>query len=310
MKKNIIFTILILAAALSGKAQEKMNLLMKDGSVVSYHVDDIQSFYFTDAEQEPQVAENCGITINDELTLTDKFALDLIYEPGIEYVRVGVYFPENYNDDMSDEALLEGIIRQGASIDKNTTVVTASNMPEGSVLTVVYTGYNSQGQHGPVYRHKLRTHVQANEPKAVVTSCQFSSTKFIFNIAMDATNTKSYYLFEEVSNDYPLMHTAAFGLLWRQAIATEPMKGLYSNGDTFTMQRPNGEKQLFVATWALDNNSQYSGYIFEGLYDASASSHIRSLSKAYSISENNIKAYNKEELMAAIKNINYKIVRH
>ena len=309
MKKNIIFTIMMLATALTGNAQEKMNLLMKDGSVVSYHVDNIQSFYFTDAGQKSQVVENCGITINDELALTDKFALDLTYEPGIEYMMVGVYLPENYSDSMSDDELLKGLLAEGYRIEKSTTVVTASNMREGTTLMVVYTGFNSQGQHGPVYRHQLQTHVQADEPKAVVTSCKCSDTEFLYEIEMDADKAQSYYLFAEISNNWEPMHTAAFGMLWRQAIAATPTKGLYSTGNTFTKQRPNGEKQLFVATWALDNNSQLSGYIFDDLYSTSEPASARSLMEAYLIGRKNIVAYNKEKLMTAIKNINYKIIQ-
>ena len=236
-------------------------------------------------------------------------SIDLTYEPGIEYMMVSVYLPENYSDSMSDDELLKGLLAEGYRIEKSTTVVTASNMREGTTLMVVYTGFNSQGQHGPVYRHQLQTHVQADEPKAVVTSCKCSDTEFLYEIEMDADKAQSYYLFAEISNNWEPMHTAAFGMLWRQAIAATPTKGLYSTGNTFTKQRPNGEKQLFVATWALDNNSQLSGYIFDDLYSTSEPASARSLMEAYPIGRKNIVAYNKDKLMTAIKNINYKIIQ-
>jgi len=300
MKKIIVLVASIFTFATTVFAQEKMNLLMKDGSVVSYNVDDILSFYFTGAGQNPQIVENCGIAINDELALTDKFALDLTYESEVEYVMIGVYTPENYNEAIGDDAIVEELGINGVRIDKSTTIVTAGNMPEGKNLTVVFTGFNNQGKHGPVYRHQIQTHVEADQPKAVVTSCFFNSSAFLYTIEMD-DKAQSFYLFEDISNNVELMQTAAFGMLWRQAIAANPTKGLYSTGTTITKQRPNGETQLYVATWALGQNSQYSGYIFEGLYDVSASGVMR---RAYSLSNRGIEAYNKEECLKIIKDMN------
>lgn len=300
MKKYIILILSVFAFAVSGMAQEKMNLLMKNGSVVSYNVEDIQSFYFTDGNQNQQLAENCGITINDELALTDKFALDLTYESGVEYIMVGVYAPENYDDAIGDDAIVSELETKGVRIDKSTTIISAAQMPEGKMLTVVFTGYNIEGKHGPVYRHHIQTHIEADEAKAVVTSCLYDSDNFIFSVEMDGSKAQSYYLFEEVGNNTEMMNTAVLGMLWRRAIATDPEKGLYNTGKTFTKPRPNGETQLYVATWALDFSSQYSGYIFDALYETNASAPMM---RADLSNNKIIVGYNKEECLQRIRSM-------
>jgi len=300
MKKYIILILSVFAFAVSGMAQEKMNLLMKNGSVVSYNVEDIQSFYFTDGNQNQQLAENCGITINDELALTDKFALDLTYESGVEYIMVGVYAPENYDDAIGDDAIVSELETKGVRIDKSTTIISAAQMPEGKMLTVVFTGYNNEGKHGPVYRHHIQTHIEADEAKAVVTSCLYDSNNFIFSVEMDGSKAQRYYLFEEVGDNTEMMNTAVLGMLWRRAIATDPEKGLYNTGKTFTKPRPNGETQLYVATWALDFSSQYSGYIFDALYETNASAPMM---RADLSNNKIIVGYNKEECLQRIRNM-------
>lgn len=297
--KKYLFLILS-AFAVSGLAQEKMNLLMKNGSVVSYNVEDIQSFYFTEGNQNQELAENCGITVNDELALTDMFAMELNYESGVEYIRLAIFTPDIYNDAIEDDALVAELEKGNYRYEKNTTIIAASQMPEGKDLTVVFTGYDDQGRHGPVYRHHVQTHIEADEAKAVVTSCQFNDDAFRYTIEMDGSKAQSFYLFEEVYNDYEWMNTAVFGMLWRRAIVAEPQKGLYNTGKTFTRNRPNGEKQLYVATWALDFSSHYSGYIFEGLYDVTTASIMR---RANVTGTPNVVGYNKEECLKRIRSL-------
>lgn len=307
MKKYIILTISFFVLVLSINAQEKINILLKNGSVATYNVEDILSFYFTDAGQDSPFAENCGITINDELVLTDMFALELNYESGVEYIRLAIFTPDIYNDAIEDDALVAELERtNNYRYEKNTTIIAASQMPEGKDLTVVFTGYDDQGKHGPVYRHHVQTHIEADEAKAVVTSCQFNNDAFRYTIEMDGSKAQSFYLFEEVYNDYEWMNTAVFGMLWRRAIVTEPQKGLYNTGKTFTRSRLNGEKQLYVATWALDFNSHNSGYIFEGLYDVTTAS---AMNRVKATDTHNVVGYNKEECLKRIRSLNYKFVR-
>ena len=305
MKKYIILILSAFTFAVSGLAQEKMNLLMKNGSVLSYNVADILSFYFTEENQNQELAENCGITVNDELALTDMFALELNYESGVEYIRLAIFTPDTYNDAIEDDALVAELERGNYRYEKNTTIIAASQMPEGKNLTVVFAGYDNQGRHGPVYRHHVQTHIGTNEPKAVVSSCQFDDNAFFYTIEMDNSKAQCFYLFEELYNDYEWINTAVFGMLWRRAITDEPQKALYNEGKTFTRSRPNGEKQLYVATWALDFNSHYSGYIFEGLYDVTTASAIR---RANVTGTPKIVGYNKEECLNRIRSLNLKVV--
>ena len=295
----------MLALCAVGFAQEKLKIELKNGQVVSYNASDVNRFYFEG--QTAPLAANCGITFNDELALTDELALDVTYESDVETVLVDIFSPSANLDAYTDDQMLSFLQNEGTQLDKSTTVITATNMPEGTELTVVLCALNSKGQRGPVYRRKMTTHVEAGELKAPVTSCKFNSTNFFFDIEIDDEKVLKYYLLDDIGDEIEIMNEAAFGMLFRRAIATDPERGVYYEGKNFTRPRTNGEKQLFVATWALDFHLNYAGYIFFGLYDAEKAS-SRIMRKGTGNGEPVISAYDKTELMRVIKGMNIRVV--
>lgn len=304
MKKNIVLTVVALLLAVAGNAQEKMKLLFKDGNVVTYNADDIKSFYF-EVESGGQAA-NCDITFLDELALATEYAVECKYGSEAEYVMLRAYSEKAKVDDYGDEVLVEDLVNYGVRIDPSTTIITAGSMPEGANVTLVLTVFNSEGKHGPVYRHRFTTHVAADEPIAKVTSCQYTSSEFIFKIEIDDSKVLSYYLYDDFNTALFALNNAAFGMLWRRMIATDPEKGEYVYGETFTRERTNGETAIHIATWAVDYDDQLSGVIFNDVFSVPDASRQTKKAQGQDIT---IEAYNKDELTKMIKSVNYKVVR-
>lgn len=304
MKKNIVMVLAALFLTVAGNAQEKMKLLFKDGNVVTYNADDIKSFYF-ETESGAQAA-NCEIAFLDELALTTEFAVECKYGSDTEYIMVRAYSEKAGLDNYGDEVLADDVANYGVRIDPSTTVITAYSMPEGSNITLVLIAFNSEGKHGPVYRHRLTTHVEADEPMAKVTECKYNDDEFIYTIEIDDSKVLSYYLFEDFVDNITIGNTAAFGMLWRKAIAADPDKGEYVYGKTFTKARTNGETMLEIATWAVDFDDQFAGAIFHDIYYIDNASRKAKGTQGQGIK---IEAYNKDELTKMIKSVNYKVVR-
>lgn len=315
MKKRLFFALAVMVSCTISYAQEKMKIEMKDGSVVSYDVENVSRFYFTTESGEEQLAKNCEITLLDELALTTQFALDVKYGSEVEYVLTNVYEPEANVDEAVDADLVADLIAGGNRVEKNTTVLTGSEMPEGMDLTIVLVAFNAQGQRGPLYRHHLTTHKSDEEPLAPVTSCQYNNESFFYTIEIDDSKVLKYYLAQEVGRDLTRINDAALGMSWRRLLANETQKPEYYTGRTFTADRPNGEPQLYLATWAVDFDGNYSDNIFSGFYhvedgDArkkgiynNSSTVRRNASKRMTLT-----AYNKDELMKLVKGIKYRVI--
>lgn len=310
MKKLFITMLVMMTTCVWGQTQEKMKVELKNGNVVSYNVEDINRFYFVTEEQEEQLANNCEITLLDELALTTQFALEMKYGSAVEYLLINVYTPDANIDQAADADLAFDLKTNGSRIEKSTTIITGGDMPEGMDLTIVCAAYNAQGQRGPLFRHHLTTHKSDEELLAPVTSCKFNDANFFYTIEIDDSKVLRYYLFEDVGSGMELMNNAALGLIWRQGIAEDTHKGEYYSGKSFTVSRPNGEPQLYLATWAVDFQEKFSGNIFADLYyvpEASARGESLAVRKISSQMQK-INAFHKEELLKRIKGVNYKLI--
>lgn len=313
MKKKLFTFVALLVIGIASHAQEKMKVELKNGTVATYNVADINRFYFVTEEEPEQLAENCGIKIKDELSLVNDFAFEVEYEPEVEYVLCAVYMPNTNVDELSDADIIKDLTEKGTRLDKSTTVITGTNMQEGADLTFVYAGYNVQGKHGPIYRHRFTTHKQDEELMANVTTCKYNNENFFYTIEIDDNKVLKYYLLEELGFDLELINTAALGLMWRKAIPEDPEKGEYYSGKSFTTKRPNGETHIQIATWAIDFNEKYSGNIFEGVYHTTSATRSEANEANAGIREKEqktqtISAYNKSYIFNLIKNIKYKII--
>lgn len=311
MKKCFITMLVALAASTWGFAQEKLKVELKNGNVVSYNVEDVNRFYFVTEEEEEQLAANCEITLLDELALTTQFAMEVKYGSAVEYTLIRAYRPEANADQANDADIVADLLANGSRIENTTTVITGGDMPEGLDLTIVCVAYNAQGQRGPLFRHHLTTHKSDEELLAPVTSCKYNNENFFYTIEIDDSKVLRYYLLEELGSDLELMNNAALGLMWKQAMAEDNThKGEYYSGRSFTTNRPNGEPQIYLATWAVDFNEKFSGNIFADLYSVSASSARVESSAARRKGNMNqtIEAFNKYELRNLLKSCKYKIV--
>jgi len=311
MKKCFITMLVALAACTWGFAQEKMKVELKNGSVVSYNVEDVNRFYFVTEGEGEQLAANCEITLLDELALTTQFAMEVNYGSAVEYILIRAYRPEADADQANDADLVADLLANGSRIENTTTVITGGNMPEGVDLTIVCAAYDAQGKRGPLFRHHLITHKSDQELLAPVTSCKYNDQNFFYTIEIDDSKVLRYYLLEELGSGMELMNNAALGLAWRQAIAEDDThKGEYYSGKSFTTSRPNGEPQLYLATWAVDFNEKLSGNIFADLYYVNSSSaRVESSSTRKKASKGHtIEAFSKVELQKLIKSCKYRIV--
>lgn len=310
MKKCFATMLVVLTACTWGFAQEKLKIELKDGNVVSYNVEDVNRFYFVTEEGE-QLAANCEITLLDELALTTEFALEVEYGSAVEYILIRAYRPEANADQANDADLFADLLANGIRIEKATTVITGGDMPEGEDLTIVCTAYNAQGQHGPLFRYHVTTHKNDRELLAPITSCKYNDENFFYTVEIDDNKVLRYYLLEELGSGMELINKAALGLGWKQAMAEDDThKGEYYSGRSFTTNRPNGEPQLYLATWAVDFNEKLSGNIFADLYYVSDSS-VRVKSSAARRNGSmvqTINAFSKVELQNLIRSCKFKIV--
>lgn len=311
MKKKIIAAVAFILVAATVMAQETMKIEMKDGTTVSYSVADISRFYFDD-EAIPShdgIAPNCEVFFVDELVLPTQFALLVGFGSELEYVKVIAYHPEAL-DGLTDDVIIADVAANGASVDKSEMMITGANMPEGRHLVIACVGFNAEGKHGALYLHDITMKVAADEPLAEVTSCKYNDESFMFTIEIDDDKVLEYYLYYEVGDDVHVWsNTAEFGLLWKYAIEEDEDKGLYYLGDDFVVERPNGASQLFVSTWCLDYDQNFSGNIFWGLYNISRA-RAKNLSPMMNVNEDEallIRGVNFKEELRKLKNM--KMVR-
>lgn len=307
MKKNIFVIAAALTMCMAANSQEVMKVELKNGTVATYPVEDINRFYFEGAEQEEKLADFCDVEIEDEVVLNTSAVFKLSYERGVDHVIVG-FLTEAQALQFTEEEILTRMLNGGGTRhDKAINHIKLDNLKEGTNYVFAYVGFNALDKRGHFYMHPFTTSVVADllakKMIATVTNFDYDSNFFYYTVEADASLVGEYYVLPEVGNDLTFTegNMAAIGMAWKELMEEdEEMAGQHYFGDDFRESRPNGENSLRVMTWATDDEWELAGYIYEFIGKTTAGARVIH-PEAKNEPKPTISAFSMDELLSQLR---------
>lgn len=284
-------------------SQEVMKLELKNGQVVTYPVESISRFYFEGEQSQEQLAENCEMSIADEVVLNTSAALKLNLGSAVERI----YFGQTAHTDLtpySDELLCQSILQTGKTTPKSNPYVFADGFEEGKEYVYLIFGVNAQGKRGPLYKYHFTTAVAANEPQAVVTGVKPETDRYRITVEVDKAKVKDYYISAAASEDMEFLPTALFGLILKSDLNNMNM---YENSETVYLTRNSSTEKVMTFAWAHGWDSKLSGYIDYRIWYST--SNARMLVPKEKPAEPVIRFFSEEEAENLVKKIRRVTVR-
>lgn len=302
MRKCFIMMLAALAACTWGYAQEKMKVELKDGSVVSYDVENVSRFYFV-TEEKAAYADYCDVEIEDETVMTNDAVFELDYGIDVAYTRFLFFNSASDVRQLSDEQIVELVKTHSASgqmeTDKN--LLLKESLEEGVEYAVAIVGFNAEYAHGAPLVHYFKTKVADEQPIVNVVNGRCDNDHFYFDTEIDDSKVLEYFLLTEVGNNLEQIREspAVLGHVWKSKIEEdEKAAGQNYIGKSFSIPRTNGANTLQVVTWACDHELEFSGVIMENRFSTDSSSRRHLARRTAGSSQNGVTTLSKEELLS------------
>ena len=301
MKKGIMTMLAALAVCVMGFAQEKMKVELKNGSVVSYDVEDVSRFYFT-TEEGPSYADYCEVDIEDETVMTNDALFELDYGIDVAYARYLFFNSASDVRQLSDEQIVELVKTHSASgqMEDGHNLLFKNNLEEGVEYAVALVGFNAENAHGAPVIHYFKTKVSAEQPIVNIVNGKYDKDYFYFDTEIDDDKVLEYYLLTETGDNLEFIQESAaiFGYAWKQKIREDEIAaGQNYIGSSFKEAR-NGATALRVITWARDYELEFSGVIRENHISIQSSSRRHLAKKIEGTSPNGVMTLSKKELLS------------
>ncbi|MCM1490791.1 MAG: BACON domain-containing protein [Muribaculum sp.] len=213
-------------------------------------------------KQRASLIANCKVGFKDLLTMTTSAAFKYDIDPNVSFFYAG-YLSVNAAG-WTDERIVNALMDEDR-FDPNSAEDTGlqgfGGMNPGTDYYLCAVGFNDKGERGELTKMKITTLKEANHiPWILITDASYSSTQWKWTTEPNSYTSKYYMLFTDglYADYYGLILTEA-EIAWiiKDGISSGDVSPIARGGD-WTGSRDNYEESLFIATWGMDTENNFS----------------------------------------------------
>lgn len=218
-------------------------------------------------KQRASLVANCKVGFKDLLTMTTSVAFKYDFEPNVSFFYAG-YLNANAAG-WTDEKIVDALMdedRFDPSSSEDTGLQGFGGMNSNTDYYLCAVGFNEKGERGELTKKKITTLKSPNHiPWISITDVKYSSTQWKWTTSPNSYTSKYYMLFTDgIYADYYglLLYEAEVAWLIKDGISNGTMEPIARGGD-WTGSRENNETSLYLATWGLDTENNFSTEVNE-----------------------------------------------
>jgi len=243
-------------------SERTATLVVTCGNVTKEKIVTQRAGYDSDLEVSP----------NTIVTLANGYAFDFVFGKNVKYYYVKRYLPKEI-DRKTDNEIIKEISSDDSNRDtpSDNYVISWANQNPLTEYVVCMVGYDSNGNHGALYKTSIKTMNGSNQAAAYISDVKANESEWKWTTTVNPYVTRYYMWFNSNSNLYD---TPDAGMAWflKRNISRYPDDFLpIAQGGNWTIDRDGGNV-FDVVTWALDVDGNFSGIIdrFTGSVNSSS----------------------------------------
>lgn len=218
-------------------------------------------------KQRASLIANCKVGFKELLTMTTSVAFKYDFDPNVSFFYAG-YLSVNAAG-WTDERIVETLMNEDRfdpSSSEDTGLQGFGGMNSNTDYYLCAVGFNEKGERGELTKMKITTLKEANHyPWISITDAKYTSTQWKWTTEPNSYTSKYYMLFTDGAYaDYYALYLYEAEIAWiiRNGISTGDMEPI-ARGGSWNGNRDNNETSLYLATWGVDTENNFSPRINE-----------------------------------------------
>lgn len=212
-------------------------------------------------------AKDTRVYISNQIVLSDGFYADLTFDKNVLGYVEGFYHADALDTKTLDEIYEE--VKDGEHYSASHYDYTIVELPEANTeyvyCVIGYSGSGTVKQYGPMEVYSFKSRSSSNYCDAIVGSISYNSSKWSYTISKQQ-RCHHYWKVSETGSNADLLYSfpnVLLAKLIRDMQNESEVSGFdyYLNDGTVSEPRNASEESLFVYTWGVDDNNEYSGNI-------------------------------------------------
>lgn len=213
-------------------------------------------------KQRASLIANCKVGFKELLTMTTSVAFKYDFDSNVSYFYAG-YLSVNAAG-WTDEKIVTALMdedRFDPSSSEDTGLQGFGGMYSNTDYYLCAVGFNEKGERGELTKMKITTLKEANHyPWISITDAKYTSTQWMWTTEPNSYTSKYYMLFTDgaYADYYGLfLYEAEIAWIIRNGISTGDMEPI-ARGGSWNGTRDNNETSLYLATWGVDTENNFS----------------------------------------------------
>lgn len=240
--------------------------------------------------QLPAYESGCSVEFTDLTILARSVAFKFILGSDVNYFYVG--WIKSTSSGWTDDKIVQFLTDDDAKPfgrDEADQIVGMDGLVDGTSYSLVAVGFDSSGKRGEVTRHPFTTPVSKNsDPIVYYSDVAYSSTKWSFTTTPNGYTQKFYMIATDgLMADvlYYAYTDAEIAATIKDGIAEGKFSPFASNTRSWNMEREAGATSLFISSWGVSADNEFSPVLNSGYWTIGSSS-VMSKSSRSAVGEN------------------------